>query len=190
MKQVVVGIDEVGRGAWAGPLLVGAVVLHGPAPAGLTDSKLLSPTRRRDLARRLRAGAAAVGLGWVTARELDLIGLSAALTLGAARALASLRHPYDLVEIDGNFNFLPALRTRVRPKADLTVPAVSAASVVAKVARDAYMARLHLADPRYGFDRHVGYGTAAHSAALAEYGPGPQHRRCFLPVQEALRVHS
>jgi ribonuclease HII len=186
---VVVGIDEVGRGAWAGPLLVGAVILSGPAPEGVTDSKLLSAKRRVILARSIKSQALAIGLGWVTAAELDSIGLSPALTLAAARAVAALRRPYDLVIIDGSINFLPALRTRVLPKADLTVPEVAAASIVAKVARDAYMQRLHLSDPRYGFNQHVGYGTPAHQAALAAFGPGPQHRRCFAPIMELERVN-
>ena len=187
--QIVVGIDEVGRGAWAGPLLVAAVVLGGLVPDGVTDSKLLTPARRRHLARQIKVSARAIGLGWVSAAELDLIGLSPALTLASARAVAALRIRYDLVIIDGNINFLPALNTRILPKADLLVPEVAAASIVAKVARDAYMQRLHRRDPRYGFDRHVGYGTASHASSLALCGPGAQHRRSFTPVREALLVH-
>ncbi len=185
-SNIVVGIDEVGRGAWAGPLLVGAVVLRGPAPAGVTDSKLLTPRRRAVLARAIRAQAAAIGLGWVTAAELDQVGLSAALTWASARAIAALNCHYDQIIIDGSIDFLPALNTLVVPKADLTVPAVGAASIVAKVARDTYMERLHYADPRYAFNRHVGYGTLLHAAALAEHGPGPQHRRSFAPVRVLL----
>ncbi len=187
--QIVVGIDEVGRGAWAGPLLVGAVVLNRPAPDGVTDSKLLTPQHRRALARAIKSGAVNIGLGWVSAAELDQIGLSSALTLAAARAVARLGCRYDLVIIDGSINFLPALNTVVLPKADLLVPEVAAASIVAKVARDAYMARLHIKDPRYGFDRHVGYGTALHARLLTQHGPSSQHRWTFAPVQEASHVH-
>jgi ribonuclease HII len=185
-KQITVGIDEVGRGAWAGPLLVAAVILAGPAPAGTTDSKLLTAAQRQKLARQIKAAAAGIGFGWVSAAELDQIGLSPALTLASARALAAMRTPYDSVIIDGSIDFLPALNTRILPKADLLVPEVAAASIVAKVARDAYMHRLHRRDPRFGFNTHVGYGTLAHAAALALHGPGPQHRRCFAPIAAGL----
>lgn len=187
--QIVVGIDEVGRGAWAGPLLVSAVVFTQAVPAGVTDSKLLTPNRREILARDIKATASAIGLGWVTSSELDLIGLSPALTLGAARAVAALGCAYDLVIIDGTIDFLPALNTVTLPKADLLVPEVAAASIVAKVSRDAFMRSLHRRDPRYGFDRHVGYGTLVHARSLALYGPGPQHRRSFAPVQKASFVN-
>jgi ribonuclease HII len=188
--QVVVGIDEVGRGAWAGPLLVGAVVLGGQVPVGVTDSKLIPEAKRRVLSRQIKASARGIGLGWVSARELDLIGLSPALTLGAARAVAALGIAYDLVIIDGSINFLPALNTLVQPKADLNIPAVAAASIVAKVARDAYMQRLHSSDPRYGFNRHVGYGTKAHQQAISLYGPSNQHRHSFAPIAAASKLYS
>ena len=103
--------------------------------------------------------------------------------------MAALDCPYDLIVIDGSINFLPAHRTHILPKADLLVPAVGAASIVAKVARDAYMAQLHAQDPRYGFDRHVGYGTRFHAGQLALHGPGPEHRRSFAPIKELVRVH-
>lgn len=179
---VIVGIDEVGRGSWAGPLLVGAVILSGPAPAGVTDSKLLTPARRRYLARAIKSRSTAIGLGWVRASEIDAIGLGAALKLAAERALAALETRYDQIIIDGTINFLPGRPVTTLAKADLTVPSVAAASIVAKVARDAYMARLHQSDPRYGFDRHVGYGTRLHAAALAAHGPSPQHRHSFRPI--------
>ncbi|GAC1371990.1 MAG: ribonuclease HII [Candidatus Saccharimonadales bacterium] len=188
-RDIIVGIDEVGRGAWAGPLLMAAVVLAGPAPEGTTDSKLLTAAGRQHLARQIKAAAAGIGLGWVPAAELDIIGLGPALKLAAERAVAALECPYDLVIIDGSINFLPNHRTHMLPKADLLVPAVGAASIVAKVARDAYMTRLHASDPRYGFDRHVGYGTRLHAAQLALHGPGPEHRRCFAPIMELVSVH-
>ena len=188
-EEVIVGIDEVGRGAWAGPLLMGAVVLGGPAPAGVTDSKLLSAARRRVLARQIKAAATGIGLGWVPAGEIDELGLGPALRLAAQRAVAALDCPYDLIIIDGTINFLPEYNVQTLAQADLHVPAVAAASIVAKVARDAYMHQLHRADPRFEFDRHVGYGTARHMAALRAYGPGPQHRRSVKPVGEVSRVH-
>lgn len=187
--EIIVGIDEVGRGAWAGPLLMAAVVLDGPAPEGTTDSKLLTSAKRQLLGRQIKAAAAGIGLGWVPTTELDEIGLGPALRLAAERAVAALECPYDLIVIDGSINFLPNHRTHILPKADLHVPEVGAASIIAKVARDAYMARLHRRDPRYGFDRHVGYGTRHHAAQLAVHGPSAEHRRCFAPIMELARVH-
>lgn len=190
-SEIIVGIDEVGRGAWAGPLVMAAVILGGPAPQGVTDSKLLTPAKRQVLSRQIKAAAplGGVGLGWVAAAEIDQIGLGPALRLAAERAVAALACPYDLIIIDGNINFLPDYNVQILPKADMNVPAVGAASIVAKVARDAYLTRLHMSDPRYGFNQHVGYGTALHMAALAQHGPGPHHRRSVRPVGEASRVH-
>ena len=187
--QIIVGIDEVGRGAWAGPLLVGAVAMAGDVPEGVTDSKLLSASRRLHLSRHIKTAALGIGLGWVTSDEIDKIGLGPALKLGAVRAVAALDCDFDLVIIDGTINFLPEHNVITLPKADLLVPEVAAASIVAKVARDAYMQRLHAKDPRYGFDRHVGYGTALHALQLTAHGPGPQHRRSVKPVREASHVH-
>jgi len=187
--QVVVGIDEVGRGAWAGPLLVGAVALSGAAPDGVTDSKLLSAQRRLYLSRHIKTAALGIGLGWVTSAEIDQIGLGPALKLGAVRAVAALECHFDLIIIDGTINFLPEHNVITLPKADLLVPEVAAASIVAKVARDAYMQRLHAQDPRFGFNRHVGYGTALHALQLNTHGPGSQHRRSVKPVREASNVH-
>jgi ribonuclease HII len=188
-SEIIVGIDEVGRGAWAGPLLVAAVVLANPAPAGTTDSKLLTAAKRQRLSRDIKAAAAGIGFGWVPAAELDEIGLGAALKLAAERAIAAIGCSFDTVIIDGTINFLPRHNVITLPKADVLIPEVAAASIVAKVARDAYMRRLHARDPRYGFDRHVGYGTAVHAAALATHGPSAQHRHSFKPVKEASRVH-
>lgn len=187
--EIIVGIDEVGRGSWAGPLLMAAVVLDGPAPVGTTDSKLLTAAKRQVLARHIKVAASGIGFGWVPAAELDEIGLGPALKLAAERAVAALDCPYDLIVIDGSINFLPGHRTHIMPKADLHVPEVGAASIVAKVARDAYMARAHRRDPRYGFDRHVGYGTPAHAASLAVHGPSSEHRRSFAPIKELLHVN-
>ncbi len=187
--QIVVGIDEVGRGAWAGPLLVGAVAFAATVPEGVTDSKLLSANRRVYLLRHIKTAALGIGLGWVSSFEIDQIGLGPALKLGSERAVAALECDFDLIIIDGTINFLPEHNVITLPKADLLVPEVAAASIVAKVARDAYMHRLHAQDPRFGFDRHVGYGTALHARQLTEFGPSPQHRRSFKPVREASHVH-
>src|SRR6185369_90789 len=182
--QVVVGIDEVGRGAWAGPLLMAAVVLGPAVPPGITDSKLLSAARRTVLARAVKQVAGGIGFGWVPAAELDSVGLAAALRLAARRALERLGCSYDLIIIDGTINFLPGEPVVTLAKADLRIPEVGAASIVAKVARDAYMTRLARADPRYGFERHVGYGTALHARQLALRGPSIHHRHSFRPIME------
>ena len=186
MKKLL-GIDEVGRGPWAGPLVVGACVLREPIE-GLTDSKKLTPKRREALAPIIHEKAFC-GLGWVSAAELDEIGLSAALRRAcreAVRQVQAAHAEFNGIVIDGTVNFLsdtPLGRfVTVRPKADLLVPEVSAASIIAKVARDHYMVELASRFPDYGFEKHVGYGTALHRAALEKFGPCPEHRRSFKPV--------
>jgi ribonuclease HII len=141
---MILGIDEVGRGPWAGPLVVGAVVLpEGFTLEGLTDSKKLTAKKRALLNTQIREHALGWGLGWVHAGELDEIGLSAALKVATIRAVEAVKVPYHEIIIDGTINFLKETAkggyVTTMPKADYLVPAVSAASVVAKVARDAYM---------------------------------------------------
>lgn len=181
---MIVGIDEVGRGAWAGPLVVGAVMLGGDLVAGLTDSKKLTSLQRERVDLEIRQTARAVGLGWVSARQIDKIGLSAALKLGAARALAEVRIGYDEVIIDGNVAFIEGPRITTMAKADLLIPSVSAASIVAKTAHDRYMRHLDTIFPGYKFASHVGYGTAAHRTALEKYGVTPLHRLSFEPLSK------
>lgn len=185
---MILGIDEVGRGPWAGPLVVGAVVLGGASIDGLTDSKKLTKKRREELDGRIRSEAAACGIGWVSADEIDNIGLSASLKLATIRAVEQIRVPYHEIIIDGTINFLKETSKGVyvttMKKADLLVPSVSAASIIAKVARDAYMAQQDMVYPGYGFANHVGYGTAAHSAAIASLGVTPLHRLSFAPLKE------
>ena len=184
---MVVGIDEVGRGAWAGPLVVGAVVLGDTQIQGLTDSKKLSAKRRQMIAREIKQSARSIGLGWVNAETIDKIGLSKALTLATERALAEINTPYSHIIIDGTVNFINDKRVSTIKQADLLVPSVSAASIVAKVARDYYMTTLlHQELPQYNFDLHVGYGTKKHREKLKEYGPSYMHRISFKPVLKAL----
>ena len=185
--MAILGIDEVGRGPWAGPLVVGACVLGDAQIEGLTDSKKLTPKKREALAPVIREKAA-VGLGWVSAEELDEIGLSMALCKACREAVKQIHVPFHEIVIDGTVNFLRdtplASHVQVLKKADLLVPEVSAASIVAKVARDNYMYKLAEKYPGYGFEKHVGYGTAAHKAAIEKLGVCPEHRKSFRPVAQ------
>ena len=187
---MILGIDEVGRGPWAGPLVFGAVVLGGANIEGLTDSKKLTKKRREVLDATIRAEAHAFGLGWVSAEELDEIGMSAACTLACRRALEQLEVPSTEIVIDGTVNFLketgkgPYVTTM--KQADLLVPSVSAASILAKVARDTYMEAQDSVYPGYGFAAHVGYGTKQHSRALESLGVTPLHRKSFAPIAKII----
>lgn len=185
---MILGIDEVGRGPWAGPLVVGAVILDTTID-GLTDSKKLSKKRRETLYSTILEQAAAVGLGWVQADEIDKVGLSEALYLATRRAVRQIQDQhvtFHEVIIDGTINLLKGTSLEqyvtTLKKADLLVPSVSAASIVAKVARDAYMASMHEEYPEYGFNAHVGYGTAQHKLALEKFGKTPLHRNSFSPI--------
>lgn len=183
-----VGIDEVGRGCWAGPLVAAAVALGEPID-GLRDSKKLSKNRREVLARQVHETAAAVGIGWVSPAEVDSLGLTKAVRLAMLRAMKQIACDYDEIIIDGSLNFfqnVTGLKTdnvQTLIRADDLIPAVSAASIVAKVARDNRMAQLATEYPGYGFESHVGYGTAAHLAALRELGVCDLHRRSFKPIK-------
>ncbi|MEO5950085.1 MAG: ribonuclease HII [Candidatus Saccharimonadales bacterium] len=183
---MILGIDEVGRGPWAGPLVVGAVVLGDIPIEGLTDSKKLTKKRREELDAIIRRDAAGFGLGWVSADELDSIGLSAALRLATRRAVEQVTSAYSEIIIDGTINFLAntsrAAYVTTIPKADLLVPSVSAASIIAKVARDAFMTDQDAVYPGYGFKTHVGYGTPAHRQAIENLGVTPLHRLSFAPL--------
>lgn len=183
---MILGIDEVGRGPWAGPLVIGAVVLGGVAIDGLTDSKKLSKKRREELDTIIREQAAGYGLGWVSAHEIDNIGLSEALRLATRRAVEQIKVPYHEIIIDGTINFLADTTkgkyVTTMAKADLLVPSVSAASIIAKVARDNYMAEQDKLYEGYKFASHVGYGTAVHRAAIDKLGVTPLHRLSFAPL--------
>ena len=184
---MILGIDEVGRGAWAGPLVVGAVVLGGTEIDGLTDSKKLTPKKRNMLAKQIKEQAAAVGLGWVSAETIDRIGLSKALNMATRLAAKDIDAKYSEIIIDGTVDLLEDKRVTTLKRADLLIPSVSAASIIAKVARDYYMSEVvHKDYPEYGFDKHVGYGTLAHSAAIGLHGASDVHRLSFAPVKKAL----
>lgn len=185
---MILGIDEVGRGPWAGPLVIGAVVLGGEAIDGLTDSKKLSKKRREELDGIIRDKASAIGLGWVHADEIDRIGLSEALKRATIRAVEQINAPYHEIVIDGTVNFLKDTSkgqyVTTMKKADLLVPSVSAASIIAKVARDSYMSEQDVLYPGYGFSAHVGYGTQMHSDAIEQLGVTPLHRLSFAPLKK------
>ena len=196
--KLILGIDEVGRGPWAGPLVIGACALKPRFDESgnsvesekwqekLADSKKLTAKKREELNEEIQEKAVSFGLGWVPANELDEIGLSEALKLAARRAVAEIKIEPTEIIIDGTQNFLKGTeheeKVTVLKKADDKIKEVSAASIIAKVARDNYMVELAKKYPEYGFEKHVGYGTAKHKAALEAHGPCPEHRFSFRPV--------
>jgi ribonuclease HII len=188
--MVIVGIDEVGRGCWAGPVVAGAVILREPIP-GLKDSKLLNKKQREQLSLKIHEEALAVGLGWADASVVDEYGLTVAVRQAMAQALEQIKIDYDSIIIDGSYNYLSGNpKTEVLIKADSVVPAVSAASIIAKVARDNYMVDIAVKYPNYGFEKHVGYGTHQHRSSLELYGVSAIHRLSFKPVASLIQLPS
>ncbi|WP_221584177.1 ribonuclease HII [Microbacterium sp. G2-8] len=191
------GLDEVGRGALAGPVAVGASVIDADTaaaeiPEGLRDSKLVSEKRRPVVAERAAAWVRATSIGWATPGEVDEVGIIGALGIAATRALVSLgRAGYDpaagIVLLDGNHDYVShaarseagRLDVRAVVKGDRDRASISAASIAAKVARDALMVDLHTAHEEYAWDRNKGYASAAHRAAISAHGLTPQHRRSW-----------
>lgn len=186
---VVAGVDEAGRGCLAGPVVAAAVVLHPDRPiSGLRDSKLLSHARRRRLAAAIRRRARAFAVALAAPREIDDVNILQASLRAMERAVRGLPIDPDLVRVDGNraprFNGGgPAVQAVVG--GDRLVPAISAASILAKVYRDRLMGLWHLRYPGYGFDTNKGYPTPVHLAALTRIGPCAIHRRTFAPVRNA-----
>ena len=190
--MAILGIDEVGRGPLAGPLVVGAVILPAEEKewfSELKDSKKLSAKKREALSEVILKEAA-VGLGWVSNVELDEIGISSALRLATKRAVKAVQRlhaPFSQIIIDGKVNFLAGtpLESYVSTvvKADDLIREVSAASIVAKQARDRYMTEVAEKYPEYGFEKHVGYGTATHRKAINDFGVCPEHRLSFEPCK-------
>jgi ribonuclease HII len=184
--MIAVGIDEVGRGCWAGPVVAGAVILRAPIK-GLRDSKKLTKKQREKLALEIHLEAVAVGLGWVDAETIDKVGITTAVKTAMYQALGQIHEAYNEIIIDGHINFFPEdPRAKAVIKADDSVPAVSAASIVAKVARDQFMTEAASKHPDYGFDKHVGYGTALHLERLKLHGVSALHRRSYKPVAALL----
>ncbi|MFI6516203.1 ribonuclease HII [Spirillospora sp. NPDC050679] len=192
----IAGVDEVGRGAWAGPVVVCAAVTDlSPPPDGLTDSKLLSQRRRDAFAEVLPGWLAGHAIGAASPAEIDELGMSAALRRAAVRALEALPEPPDVVILDGKHDFLGRpWRVRCEVKADLRSVTVAAASVLAKVHRDRLMAGLEADFPGYGFAESAGYPSPVHQKALEESGPTPHHRMSWsylddLPRWRHLKRH-
>lgn len=187
--QLIGGCDEVGRGTWAGPVFAAAVILDARRPiAGLRDSKKLSPERRSQLSQQIRTQALAWALGQASVEEIDRLNILQASLLAMRRAIMALRPVPDLVWVDGNqlpqLDAPPALKAQIG--GDDLIPAISAASIIAKVERDELMQSMEELYPGYGFAQHKGYGTAFHSAALAQLGPCAIHRQSFAPVRKYL----
>lgn len=189
----IIGVDEAGRGPWAGPVMAAAVILDPARPVdGLTDSKKLSEKARDRLAPLIRERALAWSVAEASAVEIDTLNIRQATFLAMQRAIAGVfaktASAGALILIDGNA--LPAdlpAPARAIIKGDLTEPSISAASILAKTHRDAQMTSLCNTYPGYGFSGHKGYGTAAHAEALARLGPCPVHRQSFAPVKALLR---
>ncbi|HUG86163.1 MAG TPA: ribonuclease HII [Euzebya sp.] len=185
---VVAGVDEVGRGAWAGPVTYCAVVLPSDRRMyKLRDSKQLDPARREALAERIRSFAWAVSLGESSNAEIDALGMSAAMRLAARRAVAGLTLQPDVLLLDGNWDFLAGYGTHNERivHGDAHSASIAAASIVAKVWRDANMAsRAAEAHPDYGFARNKGYPSPYHRTALARIGPCGLHRRSWAPIRQ------
>lgn len=185
----VAGIDEVGRGPLAGPVVAAAVVLDPAKPIeGLMDSKQLSAPKRERLAKQVRRDAACYAIASASVTEIEQLNILGATMLAMSRACAQLRLRPSCALVDGNR--LPSLSVPAMTlvKGDGRVAAISAASIIAKVARDRLMRLLACRFPGYGFERHSGYGTKAHLEALAQLGPCPAHRPSFAPVRVALEA--
>lgn len=192
MTNWVAGVDEVGRGPLAGPVVAAAVVLQAQTiPAGLADSKQLSPTRRVRMSREIKRAAVCFGLGLATVEEIDELNILQASLLAMERAVARLQGIPAKVLVDGHrapsFDWLPGT-VEVIPviRGDQTEPAISAASIVGKVARDRLLCRLHRSYPQYDLQTNKGYPTRVHLDALNRYGVSPLHRRTFGPVRRVL----
>ena len=185
---LVAGVDEAGRGPLAGPVVAAAVMLDETQPiAGLADSKKLTAVRREQLFDQIRARALCCAVGVASVDEIDRLNILQATLLAMRRAVEGLRLRPGLVLVDGNRLPVLGIRAEAIVRGDATVPAISAASIVAKVTRDRALADLHRQFPAYGFDQHKGYGTAQHLEALRRWGPCPAHRRSFAPVADAAR---
>ena len=190
LPDLVAGVDEAGRGPLAGPVMAAAVIMHPDRPiAGLRDSKKLSATRREALEAVIKSDALCWSVAWSDRAEIDALNILSATMLAMRRAIIGLAVVPRAVQVDGNR--LPDLRFRegridglAIVGGDARIESISAASILAKTARDRTMVAMHARYPDYEFARHKGYGTELHRARLEEHGPCPEHRRSFSPVRE------
>ena len=182
------GVDEAGRGPLAGPVVAAAVILDARNPiAGLADSKKLTALRREKLYDEIHAKALCCSIALASVEEIDRLNILQATLLAMKRAVEGLRLKPNKVLVDGNRLPTLAIRAEAIVKGDALVPAISAASILAKVYRDRWCIEFDLQYPQYGFAGHKGYGTAEHLAALRLHGACPQHRRSFAPVAGVLQ---
>jgi ribonuclease HII len=182
------GVDEAGRGPLMGPVVAAAVILDDLNPIkGLADSKVLTALRREKLYDEIRAKALCFSIAMATVEEIDTLNILQATMLAMKRAVETLRLKPNKVLVDGNRLPTLAILSEAIVKGDALIPAISAASILAKVHRDRWCQEFHLEYPQYGFADHKGYGTVEHLAALRQHGACPQHRRSFAPVAEVLR---
>jgi ribonuclease HII len=187
MKRLIAGVDEAGRGPLAGPVYAAAVILDPSwSIAGLDDSKKLSEKVRGRLALTIKEHALAWAIASSSVVEIDAINILQASLLAMRRAVESLCQVPDEILVDGLYCPAVAMPSRAIVRGDATVAAIAAASILAKTARDAELLRLHADYPQYGLDRHKGYPTAAHLAALRAHGPSIIHRRTFAPVRRLI----
>lgn len=185
----VCGVDEAGRGPLAGPVVAAAVILDPARPiAGLNDSKKLSARKREALALTIREQALAWAVAEASVEEIDRLNILHASLLAMQRAVVALQVVPERALIDGNRCPQLAMPAEAVVQGDAKVASIAAASILAKTVRDAGMLALHARYPQYGFDRHMGYPTAAHCAALAAHGASPVHRKSFAPVARQLAL--
>ena len=184
---LVAGVDEAGRGPLAGPVVAAAVILDDLHPIkGLADSKKLTALRREKLYDEIRARALCVGVGEASVEEIDRLNILQATMLAMQRAVANLRLKPGMALIDGNRIPKLDMLAEAIVQGDALVPAISAASIIAKVTRDRMCLQMHAQYPEYGFDGHKGYGSASHMAALQKHGASPIHRSSYAPIRELI----
>lgn len=183
-SKLVVGVDEAGRGAWAGPVVAGAVIWpEGSGDFGINDSKQLTPEKREQMFEIVMETAEAVGVGMASVEEVDSLGVGRATYLAMHRAVDDLQVRPDFIIVDGYKVNFPQAESQGIVRGDGTSISIAAASIVAKVTRDRFMGQLHNQYPKFGFAIHKGYGTKLHQERLSIYGPSKVHRKSFAPIR-------